>query len=292
MARKNRTAPAETDAEADEAPGQRPLWSGIIAFGLVSVPVELVSAVRADRPGLHLVDDRGEPLRREYYCPEEDRALEPDELARGYAVGDGRYVVVRDEELERLEPQKSREIDLRRFVARSEVSPLWIERSYFLAPAGGTTKAYHLLAAAMAEGDRAGIATFVMRGKEYLVAIVADRGVLRADLLRFAGEVREARGIGIPDPAKASAKRVKEAAAAIAELKRSALDPRELEDDAADKLAALAARKAARGEDVVAREEPPPESTERAIDIVELLKQRLAEERAKKPPRRRARRGG
>src|SRR5690606_22010540 len=96
------------------------------------------------------------------------------------------FVVVTDEELEALAPEKSRDIDLRRFVDVGAIAPEMCERAYFLTPAGGSTKAYRLLAAAMERTGRAGIATFVMRGKEYLVAILAENGILRTETLRFA----------------------------------------------------------------------------------------------------------
>src|SRR5690606_31886465 len=99
-------------------------------------------------------------------------------ILRGYEWAEGEYVVVRDEELEAIEPKKTREIDLRRFVDLSEIPPLYFERTYFLTPDGNSNKAYRLLAEVMERKQRAGIATFVMRDREYLVAILAENGIL------------------------------------------------------------------------------------------------------------------
>src|SRR5207248_7073669 len=110
--------------------------------------------------------------------------------------------VVTDEELERLAPEKSRDIDLRRFVEAEAIPPMYFERSYFLVPAGGSAKAYRLLAATMEETHRAGIATFVMRGKEYLVAILSENGILRAETLRFSDEIRSPEDVGLPEAPK------------------------------------------------------------------------------------------
>src|SRR4051794_3531286 len=91
-------------------------WSGTIAFGLVSVPIQMLPAHRNKRVALREVDTDGTPLRRRYFCPEEERVVPPEQIVRGFEIEPGRSIVVTDAELEALEPQKSREIDLRLFV--------------------------------------------------------------------------------------------------------------------------------------------------------------------------------
>ncbi|HEY0671085.1 MAG TPA: Ku protein, partial [Longimicrobiales bacterium] len=169
----------------------RSFWSGTITFGLVSIPVNLFPGVRSQRAALRMLADDGTPLQRRFYCEKQNREVNGDEIVRGYETAKGKYVVVTDDELEALEPKKSRDIDLRRFVPAEDIDPLFFERSYYLAPAGESVKAYRLLAETMEKTGRAGIATFVMRGKEYLVAIVAEDGLLRADTMRFADELRK-----------------------------------------------------------------------------------------------------
>src|SRR5262245_46887476 len=149
-----------------------------------------------------MVDEDGTPLARRYFCPEEEKALEWDDLVRGYEIAPEEYVVVTDDELEALEPRKSHDIDLRRFVPVDQLDPKFFERGYYLTPAGETTKAYQLLAAIMEKSGRAGIATFVMRGKEYLIAIVADHGILRAETMRFADEIRTPKDVGLPEKSR------------------------------------------------------------------------------------------
>ena len=94
---------------------------------------------------------------------------------RGYEVTKEKYVIVTDEELERLAPEKTRDIDLKQFVPAESIPPIYFERGYFLTPAAGSQKAYKLLAETMEQSGLAGIATFVMRGKEYLVAIFSEK---------------------------------------------------------------------------------------------------------------------
>jgi DNA end-binding protein Ku len=182
---------AREDGQAEAAsPGPRAFWSGTITFGLVSVPIDLYPAVRARRAPLRMLGPEDRLLQRRYYCSVDDEPLTNDDIVRGYEWPDGSVTVVTDEELEALAPRKSRDIELQRFVRRDEIPPKLLERPYVLAPAGDSTKAYRLLAHTMEQSRRAGLATFVMRGKEYLAAIFAEGGLLRAATMRFNDELR------------------------------------------------------------------------------------------------------
>jgi DNA end-binding protein Ku len=139
----------------------------------VSVPVYLFPAYRNTRASLRMLGPEGTPLSRRYYSQKSGQDLEDEDMIRGFEIAKDKYVIVTDEELDRLAPEKSRDIDLRKFVENDSIPPLYFERSYFLTPAGNTQKAYNLLAKTMEKIKRVGIATFVMRGKEYLVAILA-----------------------------------------------------------------------------------------------------------------------
>ena len=174
-------------AEPEVAHGPRAFWSGTLTFGLVSVPVDLFPAVRPRRIALRTLGPEQQPLVRRYVCSVDGQPLSREDIVRGYENADGSFTVVSDDELDALEPRKSRDIDLRRFVAREEIPRPLLERPYVLAPAGESTKAYRLLAETMERSGKAGIATFVMRGKEYLAAIFAEGGTLRAVTMRFAG---------------------------------------------------------------------------------------------------------
>lgn len=229
----------------------RPIWSGTISFGLVAVPVNLFPAVRPADAGLRLLAPSGEPVERHYLCPEHDQDVPWDELVRGYEFEDGNHVTVTEEELTAIAPRKSRDIDLRRFVPRDELDPLLFERAYVLTPAGESTKPYRLLATAMAKGGKVGIATFVMRTKEYLVAIVPHRGVLWAETLRFAGELRRPKEIGLPAAGKVASADVAAFERLIHGLEREEITRDQLVERRSERLRALAERKLAKGEDVV-----------------------------------------
>ncbi len=266
--------------EADEVASPRPFWSGILAFGLVSIPVSLFPAQGSSRLSLRMVDDDGTPLRRQYVCEKEDVTLESDDLVRGYEVDKNQFVVVEDEELEALEPEKTQEIDLSRFVPLAEVNPVYFERAYFLVPDKGANKAYRLLAKSMEDEQRAGIATFVMRGKEYMVAIVAERGILRAETMRFSDEIRSPADVGLPDRGKADPKLVRAIRKTIENNTRDAIERDDLTDTYSQKLRAYAEEKYDSGRDVVAapsEEVAQEQDFEHAdvVDLMQVIKQRL-----------------
>src|SRR5512144_145002 len=156
MARKKTTRKSHPENGDGQARGVRPFWSGTLTFGLVSVPVDLYPGNRTNRAPLRMLTAEGEPLSRRYYSQKTERDLEDDQMARGFEIDKDKYVIVTDEELERLAPEQSRDIDLRRFVPLEDIPPLHFDRSYFLAPAQGSEKAYKLLAETMAKSDLAG----------------------------------------------------------------------------------------------------------------------------------------
>lgn len=255
----------------------RSFWSGTITFGLVSVPVALYAANRPGGVSLRMVSPEGKPLSRRYFTSRDDRELDADEIVRGYEIEKDRFVLVDDDELERLAPERTRDIDLRQFVELSEIDPMYFERAYYLTPAGQSTKAYRLLARVMEETGRAGIATFVMRAREYLVAIIAENGILRAETLRFADELRTPEAVGLPAPAEPPAAEVRRMDREIGKRMKDRLDLAALEDTSTERMMKVVRAKLRAGEDVV--QAPPPaeddDETSDVIDLMEILKRRL-----------------
>ena len=170
----------------------RPIWQGTISFGLVTVPVALYSATEDHTVSFHQLE-RGTSDRIRYRRINERTGKEVDysEIVKGYEVTKGEYVVVEPEELADISPEKSRGIEIEAFVDLTEIDPVFFNKSYWLAPTdNGYAHAYHLLLRAMAETDKAGIALFVMRGKEYLTAVRASDNVLTLNTMYFPDEIR------------------------------------------------------------------------------------------------------
>lgn len=268
----------DDDTEVEEAEEEQPhaFWSGIIAFGLVSLPVSLFPAHRG-KVALKMVDAEGTLLKRQFFCEKHRRPLERDDIVRSYEIEKYHYVVVEDEELEALEPKRSREIDLKRFVPLGSINPVYFERAYFLVPDGDTTKAYRLLAKSMEDEQRAGIATFVMHGKDYLVAIIAEGGILRAETLRFHDELRTPEQVGLPARQAADPETLGRMRSAIKKLTRKHFDAELLSDPHSALLKQRIDAKLKSGSGVLkAPEEPAPtEATSNVIDLMQVLKERL-----------------
>lgn len=264
-------------ATTEESPSPQAIWSGIIAFGLVSIPVSLFPAITGGGVSLRMVDRDGTALRRQYFCEREDVAIDNDEIVRGYEVARDRFVIVEDAELEALAPEKSQEINLSRFVALAEIDPVYFERAYFLVPDKGATKAYRLLAKSMEDEQRAGIATFVMRDKEYLVAIVAQQGILRAETMRFHDELRMPEDIGLPDRTDADRQLVKAFRRAVEAHMQDTLNRDDLADVEGQQLREYAESKVRSGRDVIApASEEVVEGQMNVVDLMQVLKQRLS----------------
>lgn len=283
MPKRKRDAEPEAEQEQESSSARvRSLWSGTITFGLVSIPVDLLAAVRPRRTAMKLVDKAGHPLGRQYHCSKEGKKLDYEELVRGYETDDGKMVVITDEEFESVAPEMSADIELRSFVPLEQIPPLYFQKPYFLAPAGKSSKAYNLLAATMEKTGRVAIGSFVMRGHEYLVAIVSDNGVLRADTLRYADEIRTPEIVGLPQRAKVSAAKVTQFSEAIDELTRDELDLSELQDREAEALQALAQSKKKHRDDVIHPADAEEEDAEavgggaKIIDLMEVLRKSLS----------------
>ena len=184
-----------------------------------------------------------------------------------------------------MEPEKSRDIELLRFVDAGELDPVYFQRAYFLTPDGGSVKAYGLLARVMEAEGRAGIATFVMRTKEYLIAILAEDGILRAETLRFHDEVRPVSEIDLPERPEVSDERVDAMRSAIRECTEDELDESALTDRYAERLRSLVESKRKSGEGVRQVEAAAPGGAQ-VIDLLEALKASLKGEEPSRAPRR------
>jgi DNA end-binding protein Ku len=176
----------------------RAIWTGSVSFGLVNVPVGLYSATEDHDVHFHQFEkDTTARIRNQRVNEKTGDEVPYEDIVKGAEVGDGNYVMLTQEELESVEPGKSRTIEISDFVEAAEIDPIHYQRSYYLAPADkSAVKPYLLLARAMAKADRIGVATFVMRGKQYLAAIRPRDDLLILETMFFADEVRDpAKGI-------------------------------------------------------------------------------------------------
>ncbi|MBN6035299.1 Ku protein [Amycolatopsis sp. 195334CR] len=171
----------------------RPIWSGAVNFGLVTVPVELYSATEDHT--IHFRQfERGTSDRIRYRRVNERTGKEVDysDIVKGYELDDGDYVLIEPEELDEIAPGRSRALDIEAFVDLDEIDPAYFQKTYWLTPSKEEfDRAYTLLLAAMDKTNKAAISKFVMRGKEYLAAVRAGDGVLVLNTLHFPADLRD-----------------------------------------------------------------------------------------------------
>ena len=213
----------------------RALWTGSLSFGLVNVPVALVSAVRDLDIHFHQLHSKDNvPIETQRWCSEEEKEVPFEAITRSYELDSGKTVIVTDDDLAAAAPRKTRTIDIEAFVDVDEVDPIYFDHPYFLAPVGeaeGNLRAYRLLVKVMESTDRAALGRFVMRTKEYLVLVRVRDGVLSLTTMLFHDEVRPTKDVdtgGARKPAKAKGEEI-------------APDDEPAADDSADLMAALKA---------------------------------------------------
>jgi DNA end-binding protein Ku len=170
----------------------RAIWSGVLSFGLVSVPVELYTATDTHGPVFHQFEEgTADRIRYQRVNERTGDEVEYSDIVKGADAG-GDYVLLDQDELDSVAPGRSRLMDIHTFVDTGDIDPLYFNKAYFLGPGGEETgKLYALLREAMEKAGKAAIASFVMRGREYLAAVRADRDILVLETLFFADEVRD-----------------------------------------------------------------------------------------------------
>jgi DNA end-binding protein Ku len=252
----------------------RAIWSGAISFGLVNIPVKLFSAVSRKTVRFHQIDSKsGQRIRQQRVNPEGEEVRYED-IVKGYEIGPDRYVTIAPEELESLEPQKTRTIDIEAFVDLDQIDPMYYDHPYYLAPDKGAEKAYKLLVDGMAEANKVAIARVVIRSKENLVAVRPRDGVLAMETMLFADEVVSPDSLDelTVDGGKTS-KRELEMAKQLIESLSADFEPEQYRDEYRERVLELIERKAA-GETITI--EAPEEEPEKVPDLMAALEASIA----------------
>ncbi|MFO7590178.1 MAG: Ku protein [Acidimicrobiia bacterium] len=252
----------------------RPIWTGTIGFGLVSVPVKLVSATKSkDVRFNQLEEGTNSRIRYRRVSEASGEEVPTDRIVKGHEVAPGQYVVLSDDELASLAPKASRTIEIEDFVDLDDIDPLYFEQPYYLAPDPKAVKPYKLLVEAMTELRKVAIGRVIMRSKESLVAIRPLDGVLCMETMRFADEVLSTEDL-IPDDVEVAepSKREVDMAKQLVESLEAVFDPEKYHDTYREELVALIDRKAA-GEEIVA--EPMVEDDGKVLDLMAALEASL-----------------
>jgi DNA end-binding protein Ku len=258
----------------------RSLWTGTISFGLVSVPVRMFSATESKELRFHFLDKQDlEPIAYDKVRRDTGKHVDNDDIVRGFEVEKGRYVPLEDEDLDRLDVELTKTIDICDFVDLDEIDPIYFRKAYYLAPQDGAEKPYRLLARALEETGKVAIAKVVIRNKQHLAALRPWDGTLVLETMYYADEVRQ--------PEQVNGGRLQkpevEMAKSLVENLSAKFDPKKYDDTYRKELLDLLKAKA-KGKPLP---EPEEEPEGEVVDLMAALRESV--ESTKKGRRRRSR---
>jgi DNA end-binding protein Ku len=261
----------------------RSIWNGALSFGLVNVPVQLFGAVEQKDISFHEFQaGTGARIRHKRVSEKSGREVDYSDIEKGYETSKGKYVMLTREELESVEPGKSRTIDIEDFVELAEIDPIYFDRAYYLAPQKGAEKPYALLRSALEHSERVAIARFVMRTKQYLASIRAADDVLVLETMYFADEIRDTKSLNIPKRAKVP-DRERRVAEQLIDSMTIAWKPERYEDTYRARVLDLIRRKG-RGQEIDVETERPRSAE--VVDLVEALQRSLEARKPRKSAKR------
>src|SRR3954471_23162920 len=258
----------------------RPIWSGSISFGLVSVPVKLFSATSQKEVRFHMLHDKdGGRIHQKRVCSIDGDEVPWEHIVKGFEISKGRYVTVTREELESFNPRATKAIEIEDFVDLGQIDPIYYESTYYLVPDKGASKPYALLAEAMRRAGKVGVARFVLRTRQYLAAVRPMGRALAISTMLYKDEVVSQDDLdGLPDSqSKPGERELKMAEQLIGSLQAD-FDPKKDKDDYREQVVALL-EGTAEGEEIVG-EEPAEEPRGKVVNLMDALQKSLAAARS------------
>jgi DNA end-binding protein Ku len=258
----------------------RAIWKGAVSFGLVTLPVKIVSALRDRTVHFHMLSKDGQcRLRQKLYCPETGEEYDFKQAARGYEVAPDQYVILNEDELGRLEVEAGHghAIRITDFVDMGEIDPIYYDRAYYLVPDELGAKSYQLLLRAMSERGKVGIGKVVMRDREHLVALRPMDGIIGLETMRYADEIVDRNGLALADT-EVDPKEL-ELAQQLIEALDTKFDPDRYKDEYRERLNELIERKA-EGKEIVTQSPDQPGKGE-VIHLMEALRKSLEQAKAR-----------
>jgi len=251
----------------------RAIWSGTLSFGLVNIPVKLVSAVQSEDIDFDMLSKKDmAPIRYARIDSNTGEEVEWKDIVKGYQYAKGKYVVVDEEDFQKASPQKSRSIDILQFSKTEEIDPIYFEKPYYIIPAKGGEKSYKLLTEALKETDSIGIAEFMLRNREHVCAIMPYQQLLMLNQMRYQQEVKEIPDVAIAEKTSVSEKEMELAVQLIDSLTQT-FNPAAFKDTYINELKKIIKAKAAGKHIRIAEPEAKPTATVK--DLMEVLKKSL-----------------
>ena len=259
------------------------VWKGYLTFGLISIPIRLFSAARGERIGLNQLHSVcNTRIKMPLYCPHCERQVPRNEIVKGYEYEKDQYVLFEEKELEKIEPESARSMEILEFVRLDEIDPLYYESSYYVTPEEEGRKAYQLLLDAMEESGYAAIAKITMHQREHIVVIRPRANGMTLHTMFYNNEIRQVAEYGQRTQAAEPKEAEKKLATQLIESLAAKFEPEKYKDRYAESMLAMIEAKRA-GQEVT---EVPHAKMAPVIDLMEALKKSIAEKApgAKKPP--------
>lgn len=256
----------------------RSIWNGTITFGLIAVPIKVHSAIEDRTVHFHQVHVKdGARIKQKRICAKDGKEVPYKEVAKGYEVRSGEYVLLSQEEINAAAGEQSRLIELEEFVCAADIDPVFYNRTYYLGAGDGGEDAYALLHDALDRSRRAGIGRWVFHNREYLVAVRALDGVIALHTMVFANELVDPGSVDVGTPGKAPDKREVEMAERLVDSLHDRFRPAGFKDGYRERVLDLIKRKA-EGEEI---ELPEPEEPHETPDLVAALEASLGKGKKK-----------
>jgi DNA end-binding protein Ku len=260
----------------------RAIWKGSISFGLVNIPIALYPATRREELKFRLLRKRDlSPVNYKRVAEKDGKEVPWDEIVKGYEYEKGKYVVLREEDFQRVDLEATQTVDIQDFVDQNEIDPMFFYKPYYLEPQKGGDKAYALLRDSLKDTNKVGIAKVVIKTRQYLAGVKPENGTLVLELMHFADELADPEKLHVPKRTELG-KREMNMAKSLIDSMRSKWNPEKYKDDYREALMEIIEEKVeAGGKEIEEKPKKAPKPT-KVIDLVSVLQKSLEQTGAKK----------
>jgi DNA end-binding protein Ku len=260
----------------------RAIWKGSISFGLVNIPIALYPAIRREEFKFRLLRKSDlSPVNYKRVAEKDGKEVPWDQIVKGYEYDKGKYVILKDEDFQRVDLEATQTVDIQDFVQQEEIDPIFFYKPYYLEPQKGGDKAYALLRDALKDSGKVGIAKVVIKTREYLAGVKAEDGVLVLELMHFADELADSGKLHVPKKTEVG-KREMNMAKSLIDSMSSKWNPEKYKDDYREALMEVIEEKVeAGGKEIEEKPKKSPKPT-KVIDLVSVLQRSLEQTGAKK----------
>jgi DNA end-binding protein Ku len=260
----------------------RAIWKGSISFGLVNIPIALYPATRREELKFRLLREKDlSPVNYKRVAEKDGKEVPWEQIVKGYEYEKGKYVVLKDEDFQRVDLEATQTVDIQDFVEVEEIDPIYFYKPYYLEPQKGGDKAYTLLRNVLKDTNKVGIAKVVIKTRQYLAGVKAKEQVLVLELMHFADELLEAGKLHVPKKLEVG-KREMDMAKALVESMSAKWDPEKYHDDYREALMDVIEEKVESGGKEIEEKPKPKKTPSKVIDLVAVLQQSLAESKGEK----------